>query len=142
MAMPRWISALTFVVILFLLGLPLAAQAGGEEPAVTLNGRSLERGPLFDTLYGQRPNASLALSKQAATPGDQDQGNWWQRRSPAAKGAIVGAAVGAGLGAVGGVSYCQNEPGQNCGGQAESAFALLYAGLGAGVGALIGAVLD
>ncbi len=95
----RRISALALVVTLSLVGLPLSAQAGDEEsPPVTLNGRSLVRSPLSDMLYGRVAKVAVALSAQPTAQEDEDEGNWWERRSGKIKGAIIGATAGAGIG--------------------------------------------
>ena len=112
MRIVRRISALALVVTFSLVGLPLSAQAGDEEsPPVTLNGRSLVRSPLSDMLYGRVTKVAVALSEQPTAQEDEDEGNWWERRSGKTKGAIIGAAAGAGIGLGYGVALCGNEGG-------------------------------
>ena len=66
MGIVRRISALSLVVTLALVGLPLPAQAGGEEsPPITLNGRSLNPGPLSGLLHARLPEAVAAFLEQA-----------------------------------------------------------------------------
>ena len=141
MRIARRISALALVVTLALVGLPLSAQAGDEEsPPVTLNGRSLVRSPLSDMLYGRVTKVAVALSEQPTA--QEDEGNWWERRSGKTKGAIIGAAAGAGIGLWYGVALCGNERGANCDGQVQAGsaaiFGLIGAGIGVGIGALTG----
>ena len=134
-------SILTVLVALTQVGLATPVHAGGDDPApVTLNGRSLERGSLFEVVHGPIP---VVWAPDPAASKSTGQANWWRRRSVAARGAIIGAGAGAAMGLGAGVAYCVNDgPGVNCGGRVESGFALIYAGLGAGVGALIGALLE
>jgi hypothetical protein len=119
----------------------LSAQAWGEEsPPVTLNGRSLVRSsPLSDMLYGRVAKVAVALSEQPTA--QEDEGNWWERRSGTTKGAIIGAGVGAGVGLGFAVTLCGNEGGTNCNGQLQTLstaiFGLIGTGIEAGIGALI-----
>ncbi len=137
----RRISALALVVTLSLVGLPLSAQAGDEEsPPVTLNGRSLVRSPLSDMLYGRVTKVAVALSAQPTAQEDEDEGNWWERRSGKTKGAIIGAAAGAGIGLWYGVALCGNERGANCDGQVQAGSAAIFGLIGAGIGTLIGLI--
>ena len=47
---------------------------------------------------GRVAKVAVALSEQPTAQEDEDEGNWWERRSGKTKGAILGAAAGAGIG--------------------------------------------
>jgi len=143
MRIVRRISALALVVTLSLVGLPLSAQAGDEEsPPVTLNGRSLVRSPLSDMLYGlEFAKVAVALSEQPTA--QEDEGNWWERRSGKTKGAIIGAAAGAGSGLWLAVTQCGNSGGVNCdSGKYQAGAGAIFGLIGTGIGVAIGALID
>ena len=145
MRIVRRISALALVVTLSLVGLPLSAQAGDEEsPPVTLNGRSLVRSPLSDMLYGlEFAKVAVALSEQPTAQEDEDEGNWWERRSGKTKGAIIGAAAGAGIGLGLAVTRCGNSGGVNCdSGKFQAGAGAIFGLIGTGIGVAIGALID
>ena len=59
------VLVLALIVTLSLVGLPLPVHAGGEEPPITLRGRSLNPGPLSELLYARLPEAASPLLEQA-----------------------------------------------------------------------------
>ena len=155
--MIRQIGALTLVVTLSIVGLPVTVHAEGKEQKTVPSQRVL-------TWHGQPLSEVLGTSGNAITQAEASggvhspvilivaQGQTGQQRAEETQGMSrskkvwlgvgIGAATGAALGAYAGVSYCRNEGGINCdSGQAQAQatgiFTLIGVGIGAGIGALL-----